>query len=258
MTQKVVFFDIDGTLVDQDKNIPLSTEKAIQQLKDNGIYVVLATGRPPFMFEDIRRELDINTYISFSGQHVVLDGQTIYEHPFERDQIVQLYKAAQQNQLPMVFMSDVTMRATVKDHQYIKESLVEALKFNYPEVDVDFPMNEKVYQALLCCEEKKEDPLKEEHQGCHILRWHPLACDVMPSGGSKAIGVRKIMNAMEIDQAYSYAFGDGHNDIEMIREVGTGIAMGNAVDRLKGVADYITDHVDKDGVVKGLQAFNLI
>uniref|UniRef100_UPI003081AFBA HAD hydrolase family protein n=1 Tax=Virgibacillus salexigens TaxID=61016 RepID=UPI003081AFBA len=59
MHNKIVFFDIDGTILDHDKQIPLTTKKSIQKLKENGVYVAIATGRAPFMFEDIRKELQI-------------------------------------------------------------------------------------------------------------------------------------------------------------------------------------------------------
>lgn len=257
MKNKIVFFDIDGTLVDEKKNIPELTKQAIHQLKENGVHVAIATGRPSFMYEDIREELDIQTYISFSGQHAVLNGETIYQHPVDRHQMIRLYEAAKQNEHPMVFMSDTAMRATTKNHRYIKESLGQ-LKFDYPKVDVDFPMNETIFQALLFCKMDEENDFIKEHESFHFLRWHPFACDVLPAGGTKAIGVNKIMDALGLDHAHSYAIGDGRNDIEMLQEVGTGIAMGNSVEPLLEVADHVTDHVDHDGVVKALKAFNLI
>src|SRR5690625_709161 len=64
MGEKIIFLDIDGTLVDKHKVIPLSTKKAIRQLQQAGVHVALATGRPPFMYEHIRKELNIQTYVS--------------------------------------------------------------------------------------------------------------------------------------------------------------------------------------------------
>lgn len=257
MKEKVVFFDIDGTLVDEEKNIPQSTKEAIFQLQEKGVHVAIATGRPPFMYEDIREKLNIQTYISFSGQHAVLNGETIYENPFDRDQMIRLYEMAAESEFPMIFMSDSHMRATTPDHQYVKDSLAQ-LKFDYPEVDLNFPMDQTIYQALLFCEENEENNFIKSHPAFHFLRWHRFACDILPYGGSKAIGVNKIMKALRLDHAQSYAIGDGFNDVEMVQEVGTGIAMGNAVEPLKEVADYVTADVDEDGVAKALEAYNLL
>jgi len=79
--RKIIFFDIDGTLLDHDKKLPASTKKAVQLLKEQGHEVAIATGRAPFMFKDLREELDIQTYISFNGQYIVLNGEVLYKNP---------------------------------------------------------------------------------------------------------------------------------------------------------------------------------
>ncbi|MEF3402006.1 HAD hydrolase family protein, partial [Enterobacter kobei] len=68
---KIVFFDVDGTLVGETKEIPASAKQAIAKLKENGVYVAIATGRGPFMLDEIRKELDINSYICYNGQYVI-------------------------------------------------------------------------------------------------------------------------------------------------------------------------------------------
>lgn len=73
--KKIIFFDIDGTLLDDDKKMPLTAEKAVFALKELGHEVAIATGRAPFMFKDIREQLEIDSYVSFNGQYVVLRGK---------------------------------------------------------------------------------------------------------------------------------------------------------------------------------------
>ncbi|MFP3360828.1 HAD hydrolase family protein, partial [Planococcus sp. SIMBA_143] len=68
--EKIVFFDIDGTLLNHDKKIPVSTREALKTLTENGVHVAIATGRAPFMFADLREDLGIDTFISFNGQYV--------------------------------------------------------------------------------------------------------------------------------------------------------------------------------------------
>src|SRR5690625_3738099 len=110
MNHNIIFFDIDGTLVDEEKKISSSVKQAIKQLQSKGVHVAIATGRPPFMFEDIRRELNIHSYISFNGQHIVYNGETIYENPIAQHNIIRLYKDSKKSNFPMVFMSDSEMR----------------------------------------------------------------------------------------------------------------------------------------------------
>ncbi|WP_337969794.1 Cof-type HAD-IIB family hydrolase [Virgibacillus salexigens] len=257
MHNKIVFFDIDGTILDHDKQIPLSTKKSIQKLKENGVYVAIATGRAPFMFEDIRKELQIESYVSFNGQYVVFEGETVYENPIATEELTNLYRKTAQMEYPIVFMNNQEMRASVGNHPFITESM-GSLKFDYPKVDPEFYQSNKIHQALLFCEKEEEAPFVQSHDQLHFLRWHDYSCDILPSGGSKAVGVEKLIQASGLDIKDTFAFGDGLNDIEMIKETGTGIAMGNAVPELKKVADFTTDSVDLDGIQKGLAYFQLV
>lgn len=256
MHKKIVFFDIDGTLVDEQKNIPVSAKRAIETLKRNDVYVAIATGRAPFMFEDIRKELDIESFVSFNGQYVVFEGETIYENPIGQRALKKLYEASLENDYPMVFMCDKDMRATADNHPHIKESLGN-LKLKYPQVDSNYYRDKTIYQALLFCE-RDQDAFINDHDELDFIRWHDFSCDVLPGGGSKAVGIDKIIEASGLNKDNSFAFGDGFNDIEMLQEVGTGIAMGNAVTPLKEVADHITETVDEQGILKGLQHFKLL
>lgn len=257
MHKKIVFFDIDGTLVNEEKNIPTSAKNAIKTLKKNDIFVAIATGRAPFMFENIRRELEIESYVSFNGQYVVFEGKTIYENPINRKPLKKLYQASKKNNHPMVFMCDKDMRATTDNHPYIKQSLA-SLKLKYPQTDENYFQDRHIYQALLFCEQGEEESLLSKHSELNFIRWHDFSCDVLPGGGSKAVGIEKIMEASGLSKEHSFAFGDGFNDIEMLQEIGTGIAMGNAVEYLKQVADHVTAPVDEDGILRALQHFRLV
>lgn len=90
---------------------------------------------------------------------------------------------------------------------------------------------------------------------CEATRWNPLFSDVVPKGSSKQVGLDKVLDYFGIPLEESMAFGDGGNDILMLKHAGIGVAMGNAEDDVKQAADYVTDSVDEDGVEKGLTAF---
>lgn len=257
MPKKVVFFDIDGTLVDADKVLQDSIREAIQEIQDQNIDVVLATGRPPFMFEEIRKELNIDSYVSYSGQYVVYQNEVIHENPICENEVSRLHEITKEKSYPMIFMSEDEMRATVGGHPFIYEGLGK-LKFAYPDVDDNFSHTETIYQALLFCEQGEEEPLACPKGVSKFLRWHRYTCDVLPGDGHKAVGIEKLLEASGVRHENTFAFGDGPNDVEMVEAVAYGVAMGNAVPEVKKVADYITDHVAENGLINGLKHLGLI
>lgn len=255
--KKIVFFDIDGTLLDHEKNLPSSTKKAIEQLKENGVFVAIATGRAPFMFESIRKELDIDSYVSFNGQLVVFENEVIYENPLNEQEIHRLYLHSKENGHPLIFMDQNTMKSSVPHHKYIEESM-QSLKFPHPEMDEKFYQSNKVYQSLIFCEPSDEHKYTSEFSQFHFVRWHHFSADVLPQGGSKAEGIKKMIEKIGFNIKDAFAFGDGLNDIEMLQAVGTGVAMGNAVEEAKAHADLVTKDVSNEGIWYGLKELELI
>ncbi|MFC7061361.1 Cof-type HAD-IIB family hydrolase [Halobacillus seohaensis] len=257
MNKKIAFFDIDGTLLNHDKELPTSTIKAIKDLQKKGVYCAIATGRAPFMYEHIRDTLGIDSYVSFNGQYVVLEGEPIYKNPLSHKHLDELHKDAFINNHPMVFMNQEGMRASTEESSFINESL-SSLHFQYPPVDHQFYKQTEIYQSLLFCQGNEIDYYRDKHKEFNYIRWHELSCDVLPQGGSKAEGIRKMIQALGLTMEDTYAFGDGLNDIEMIREVGTGVAMGNAVDATKQVSDYVSSDVSEEGLVKAIYELKLL
>ncbi|MCM3568741.1 Cof-type HAD-IIB family hydrolase [Neobacillus mesonae] len=255
--KKIVFFDIDGTLLDHQKNLPASTKKAIELLKKNGVFVAIATGRAPFMFEGLRKELDIDSFVSFNGQFVVFENEVIYRNELSRQELERFLRETEQNRHPLIFMNESTMKSSVKHHPFIEESMAD-LGFSHPEEDVNFYKKHTIYQSLLFCKENEEQQYINNFERFQFIRWHPLSCDVLPKGGSKAEGIKKMIDRLGFELKDVYAFGDGLNDIDMLKAVGTGVAMGNGVSKAKEAADYITADVSDNGVWHGLKELKLI
>ena len=101
---------------------------------------------------------------------------------------------------------------------------------------------------MLGCRETDYPAILDGVQGAKITAWWDRAVDIIPASGGKGMGIQKILDYYHLDRTEAMAFGDGNNDIEMLEAVGTGIAMENASDRLKAVADDICGHVARDGV----------
>jgi Cof subfamily protein (haloacid dehalogenase superfamily) len=259
VTEKsVIFFDIDGTLLTHDKELPASTKQAIFQLKEKGHVVAIATGRAPFMFEELREELDIHTFVSYNGQYVVLNGDVIYTNPLHIPSIEKLTEAALLNNHPVVFMDHEDMKANVPEHPYIKES-IDTLKISrFPTHDPHYYQNRDLFQTLLFCPEGEEKQYEQTFLDFDFVRWHPVSVDILPKGGSKAKGIEKLIERLGFAPEQQYAFGDGLNDIEMLTTVTNSVAMGNAENQVKEVAKYVTKSVEEDGIIHGLRMVGLL
>ncbi|MED3574426.1 Cof-type HAD-IIB family hydrolase [Cytobacillus praedii] len=255
--KKIAFFDIDGTLLDQNKQLPNLTKKALSKLKENGVFVAIATGRAPFMFENLREELDIDSYVSFNGQYVVFENKVIYKNPLNIKELENLYNYSLERNHPMVFMDEGVMKASVANDEYI-DLCIKSLKFPYPSVDENYYKHKEVYQSLIFCEEQYDELYEMNFPNSRFVRWHRFSTDVLPAGGSKAEGIKLMAEHLGFQMENVYAFGDGLNDIEMLQTVGTGVAMGNASEQVKMAADVTTTSIDEDGIWNALKKLELI
>ncbi|AJY75499.1 Cof-type HAD-IIB family hydrolase [Paenibacillus beijingensis] len=257
MDKKMIFFDIDGTLLDHDKKLPQSAKEAVAELQRAGHEVAIATGRGPFMFKEIREELGIDSYISFNGQYVVRQGEVIVKNPIRPELLERITEAAAAHDHPIVYMSHETMKSSSEFHAYIVES-ISSLKVKHPEFDADYFRNRDIYQCLLFCTIGEETHYKEHFPGLDFIRWHQFSMDVLPQGGSKAKGIEQFIRLAGFDKKDVYAFGDGLNDIEMLEYVDNSVAMGNAVDSVKKAAKHVTKDVVEDGIRHGLEMVGLL
>jgi Cof subfamily protein (haloacid dehalogenase superfamily) len=255
--QSIIFFDIDGTLLTQDKKLPTSTKAAIYKLKEMGHEVGIATGRAPFMFEDLRRELDINTYVCYNGQYVVLNGKVLYTNPLNLSSIKKLTETALSNHHPVVYMDHEDMKSNVVNHIYIKDSF-ELLKMDSPTYDPQYYHGRELYQTLLFCPEGEEKQYEQRFMDLDFVRALPFSVDDVPKGGSKAKGIEKIIDRLGFSEECQYVFGDGLNDIEMLSTIKNSVAMGNAEEKVRGAAKYVTKSVEDNGIYYGLQMVGLL
>ena len=93
---------------------------------------------------------------------------------------------------------------------------------------------------------------------CEITSWHDTGIDIVAKGSGKDVGIKHFIERYGIERDDTMAFGDGENDIRMLKYAGVGVALGNAKEEVKRIADYVTADIDDDGVEKALKHFGLI
>lgn len=256
--KQMIFFDIDGTLLNEEKKLPKSTKKAINRLKELGHEVAIATGRAPFMFKELMDELGIHSFVSFNGSYVVYKGNPIYQNPLDQEELYLLTQFANSIKNPIIYENHEKMYANMESHPHIEEGIGSLKIKDKPIFDPHYYQGKEIYQSLLFCNATEQASYQEKFKKFDFVRWHEHAVDVLPAGGSKAKGIEALINYLNIPIDQVYAFGDGLNDIEMLSFVNNSIAMGNAVDQVKDVAKFVTKHVDEDGILRGLELVGLL
>jgi len=254
---KIVFFDIDGTLITEEGEIPYETKESIEQLKESNVKVVIATGRSPYHLKPIAEELGVDSYISFNGSYVVYEGKRIVDKPIPTHTIQLLDEFARKSSHPLVYLGNEEYYASYHEHPDIIETF-QWLKVAPPSFDSYFWKGSSIYQVVLFCDSHEEDKYHQNFSDIKFIRSYKLSIDVIPSEFSKASGIESILRFVGISPSEAVAFGDALNDREMLSYVGMGIAMGNAHEELKPFANFVTKNVNDRGIQFGLQKIGLI
>lgn len=254
---EAIFFDIDGTLVSfQTHQIPQSTFDALYQLKQQGIKLFIATGRGKDGL-DVLNDFPFDGYITLNGQYCYTKDKIIYENTIKKEDIHSLLEYLDKRPFPCGFTEEHTKYFNLRDER-VDEIHNITQNDDHPAGDCRQVINHKVYQCMCFVNEAEEKELLQVMPHCISARWHPLFCDISPLGGTKQNGIDKFLEYYNIPLKSTIGFGDGGNDIPMLKHVAYAVALGNASDEVKTIADYITDTVDNDGVVKALKYLQFI
>lgn len=251
MSYKIAFFDIDGTLVNEEKVIPQDTIDAIAEMKEKGVEPVIASGRAPYFLQSLLKEVGIESYVCLNGALAVYKGEVIYRNPIVPSTLETLVEMAVNNGHAMCFEGENQYFADQPDHDYVVES-VGSLKVEFPQGNANFWKEEPIYQMFLHTKLDEAHLYGELEDRLTFIRWHDKALDVLPIGGSKAKGIEAMLNQLGLTSEDAVAFGDNLNDKEMLEYVGFGIAMGNSHPEVIPYADFVTTHVDEKGIRNGL------
>lgn len=259
---RAAFFDIDGTLLSFNTHqVPDSTKKALYSLREMGIKLFVATGRAPQTATYLREVFDFefDGYINLNGQLCFADNKIIHSHHIPKSSIEMLLPYIEEKKIACDFIERehiyLNLENELTDH--FNKMLGDESILGYAQ-DPSRALHNDVYQLGAFMSVEQEEEFLAHLPNCRCTRWHPLFADVIPSDGGKHIGMDKILEYYNIPLEESIAFGDGGNDIEMISHANIGVAMGNAMDNVKQAADFITKHVDEDGVAYALDKLGIL
>ncbi len=254
---KAIFFDIDGTLVSfKTHEVPQSAKDAIHEVRQRGVKVFIATGRPMPFINNLKN-VEYDGIMSVTGACcMTADGAIIQSQPVEKSDIERLIKETEKHPMPVLFAGkNKAIGCMIDADRKSVEEVMTLLSLDVPEEQpMAKALDMEVLQVIAFFTAEEEPRMMDKVlQGCDAARWHPAFADCISKGTNKATGIDAICRYYGIDLQDTMAVGDGGNDITMLRHAGIGVAMGNASDEVKANADYITDTVDEDGVANLLQ-----
>lgn len=259
----VVFFDIDGTLWDENMIVPESTKHAIKQLQNNGHKAFICTGRAMANVNDPQfDEIGFDGFVAACGNHVEMNGEVLYERNMSYEDVKAIYDASRKYHMPIIYEGTEYQWLDREGFDgdsyisYIVENLMDSAVF-LDECDLhDIHANK--FSALLNENTDYESILSLLDKDFTFLNHGGGVIEAVPVGTSKATGIEWLCNYLNIAIADTFAIGDSINDLEMLQFVGHSVAMGNATDVAKEAAEYITTDIHEDGILNALKHYELV
>ena len=251
----LIFFDLDGTTLHNGKPAKGVIE-AINLLKENNHIVAIATGRSPCVLEGKNQELGIDYLVLSNGAYVAHKGEVIYERSFPNELTQKLMNYVDKEKIDLVFEYLDSYTAYRKDTEAV-DQFSDIFDIERPKLDHNFYPDKSVYASIVFNHDRIDD-LKESFPEFIFNLSNAMGYDINLAGGLKADGVKKLIEHLNFPIEDTYALGDGHNDITMIKAVKHGIAMGNASQEVKDAAEYVTTDVSDYGVKNALKHYKLI
>ncbi|MGG3468925.1 HAD family hydrolase [Neobacillus pocheonensis] len=257
---KILFLDIDGTILTQEDTIEESTKDAILQVQAKGIEVFLATGRPIHEIKELAKELNIDSYIGYNGAYAIYKGDDIFQDPMDDPSVKKFLDIANVNQHDVVLYTNEKNVLTTLDSPQMQDFIK---KFHLHKNELYSHSNNLKVLGMTLVNLNNNDPaLYQVIDGIHLSQVNVDGMrhcyDVIRDKVNKGYGVQMVLKHLGIAKENSIAFGDGMNDKEMLQQVGESFAMGNAHPDLYEIAKHKTTDVNRSGVFNGLKTLGLV
>jgi len=255
---KAIFLDIDGTMVSFETHcVPDNTKNALCEAQKKGVKVFVSTGRH---YSDIINlgDIEFDGYITLNGAYCFVKNEIIYKKSISREDIEAFVRYEEKiSPIPCFFIEADKISVNMKDEQI--DQMMNLVKFPPRQIiPSKYFIGKEIFQMTAFFPAERQEEVMRHLAGCEATRWYPTFADIVSNGVDKSIGLEKIGEYFGFSVDEIMSFGDGGNDISMIKYAGTGVAMGNANEEVKLAADFVTTSVDDDGVGNALRYFGIL
>lgn len=256
---QAVFLDIDGTLVYKGR-LTDSAKVTVDELKKNGLFVALCTGRSRLHTHQIQQQLGIRDAVYFNGGLAINKQRIVQSSPLAQDVVARIRNFSVGHELPLILhaqdealvFDDIPgeFQGLLEDYQFPDLRPVEENLWQ--------ETSTKVYQANVFMKPTWDQVAQNQFPECLLYRWDEKAVDLQKRGCDKSLGALAILREEGISPSETLHIGDGGNDIGMFQTMGMSVAMGNAPKEVQHQARMVTARVEEDGVYHAMKDLNLI
>lgn len=264
MDRKIIFFDIDGTILDEETNkIPGSALEAIGKLKENGHLAIINTGRTKVILPELIKNSGFNGYICGCGTYIECDGQVLLDnelgHALSKE-IALDFKEFKLDAIgegrDFIYFPE---KSTIKHKEVLKLTVDLAEEgFSFKSLSQLDKLYFDKFVIFLNQDSNFEGFYNKYKDKLDFIKRSDDFYEVVPKGFSKATGIEFLINHLNIPHKNTFAIGDSTNDLSMLEYAHTSIAMGNSNEALLPLVSYVTTHINNDGIFNALKHYKLI
>ena len=265
MKYKLLVLDVDGTLLNDEREISKRTLAALLKVQQMGVRIVLASGRPTYGLMPLAKTLELGNYggfvLCYNGCQIIKaqNGEILFERRINPEMLPYLEKKARKNGFAIFTYHDDTLITDSPDNEYIKnEALLNNLKI-IREDEFSTAIDFAPCKCMLVSDKEKALIGLEQHWEKRLagtldaFRSEPYFLEVVPCGVNKANTLGALLEHLGVTREEVIAVGDGVCDVTMLQLAGMGVAMGHSQDSVKVCADYVTASNEEDGVALAVE-----
>ncbi len=274
---KLLFFDIDGTLINFDGELPQSAVKALKAAQANGHKIFICTGRSKCQIEERLLDIGFDGIVAAAGAYTEYHGNVVHTEYMKPSTLKKLLDFFDKNNMVYMLQCSDKIISSTESLEVMRRTFMEKLKTKPKSIDKifagqlednDLSSHYDVYDnAEKACYYLADIPFDEIEQtladdfdvtATSFKDSNDSSGEISQKDVTKAYGMQKIIDYLDSSAENTVAFGDGPNDFEMLEFANIGVAMGNASPELKKKADMVTTKITEDGIYNGMKELGLI
>lgn len=259
MEKKYFFFDIDGTLTGiQHHGLVLeSTKQAVSIAKEKGHFLAIATGRPYYFAKEIAKEVGIEHLVCNGGNDLYIKHRCIKHEPLDHTLCMEVIKECMDKGISFCVSIDDSTKRFTHTKQFVEDLHGDHFIGELQVMQhLDYQQFDQIERIIIALPKGMEETMSAFQKYGMPMRYHENSCILEPD--HKDEGIVAMMDILQQPMDHVVVFGDSRNDIGMFQKAPFSIAMGNAIEDIKQLADYVTLDCDHDGIYRAMKHFHWI